>query len=58
MLWNYLHLNKKLVVGNLKWKCENKAKTNIANNTPCNIHSVYSIREHKVHYIYYTYIEV
>lgn len=30
---NYLHLNKKLVVGNLKWKCETLTNKNIAKNT-------------------------
>jgi hypothetical protein len=50
MLWNYLHLNKKLVVGNLKWKCENKAITNIAKS----IEYSSSIEEES---IYNTYIE-
>jgi hypothetical protein len=50
MLWNYLHLNKKLVVGNLKWKCENKAITNIAKSIEYS--SSIEIRS-----IYNTYIE-
>ena len=41
---NYLHLNKKLVVGNLIWKCESKAKTNIAkSNTTYIENTKYSI---------------
>ena len=53
---NYLHLNKKLVVGNLKWMCETLTNNNIANTTYIENtkYSIYNTYIHMERYHTYT----